>query len=240
MTQSRDIDFEQNLSSSLHGNNLLESTRPEDKPIISTASHGIEFEEQPSSGPEGNNLLESAQQEDNLIGHTRSIKDEPGSFSHLEDLDQNDLREKKWRAFRTKREVVLCACFVTALIICITNLTLASIGWSRYKRTQDGVMILYSGDCDVVRRADTGLHFLINLLSMLLFGVSNMAMQLLVAPTRKEVDKAHGKASWVDIGVPSFRNLRQISRPNCIIWCCLALSSIPIHFLLAFRALIIA
>ncbi|KAG8527921.1 uncharacterized protein KY384_006837 [Bacidia gigantensis] len=56
-------------------------------------------------------------------------------------------------------------------------------------------------------------------------------MQLLAAPTREEVDKAHAKATWLDIGVPSFRNLRQISRSNCTMWSVLALSSLPIHFL---------
>ena len=218
--------------------------KSEDKLSVSTASPDIESEQQPPSGLEGTNLLKSTKPEDTLLD-TTSTEDELGRqpastpFLRLKELNVNDLREKnwrakwhtKWRAFKTKREVVLCACFVTALIICITNFILAFIGWSRYKRTQDGVVVLYYGDCNVVRRADTGVHLVINSLSTLLFAVSNMAMQLLTAPTRKEVDKAHGKANWVDIGVPSCRNLRQISRPSCIVWCCLALSSIPIHFL---------
>ena len=235
-TASNEEEPGQQPSSAIEDAPLNVPAKPEDTLLVSTASYENEFEQQPASDLEGTNLLESTNPEDGLLVTTVSLKDEPSGqaasilFSRLED-HPDALRVKKWRAFKTRRQVVLSACFVTAMIICITNFTLAFIGWSRYQRTQDRVVVLYHGDCNVVRRADTGLHVLINLLGTLLFAVSNMTMQLLAAPTRKEVDKAHSKASWVDIGVPSFRNLRQISRLNCSIWCCLALSSIPIHFL---------
>lgn len=56
-------------------------------------------------------------------------------------------------------------------------------------------------------------------------------MQLLVSPTRREVDQAHSNKSWVDIGVPSVRNLRFISFKRVVLWSLLALSSIPLHLL---------
>ncbi|KAJ4357542.1 uncharacterized protein N0V89_002118 [Didymosphaeria variabile] len=55
-------------------------------------------------------------------------------------------------------------------------------------------------------------------------------MQRLVAPTRKEIDDAHSTRKWLDIGMPSVRNLASISKVRMVIWVLLGLSSIPLHF----------
>ncbi|KAI4194980.1 MAG: hypothetical protein LQ350_007467 [Teloschistes chrysophthalmus] len=56
-------------------------------------------------------------------------------------------------------------------------------------------------------------------------------MQHLAAPIRKEIDEAHGNYIWLDIGVPSFRNLWHISMKRRIVILLLAVTSIPLHFL---------
>ena len=56
-------------------------------------------------------------------------------------------------------------------------------------------------------------------------------MQCLSSPTRSEIDKAHGQGVWLDIGVPSVRNLRRLSTTRIVLWYLLAISSIPLHFL---------
>ena len=56
-------------------------------------------------------------------------------------------------------------------------------------------------------------------------------MQCLVAPSRKEVDIAHSKGIGLDIGVPSVRNLRHISRCRVFLWLALGLSTLPLHLL---------
>ncbi|KAG0646007.1 hypothetical protein D0Z07_7768 [Hyphodiscus hymeniophilus] len=56
-------------------------------------------------------------------------------------------------------------------------------------------------------------------------------MQVISSPTRKEVDVAHQKGRWLDIGVPSTRNLREISWLRIAMWSVLALSSIPLHLM---------
>ena len=56
-------------------------------------------------------------------------------------------------------------------------------------------------------------------------------MQCLSSPTRSEIDKAHSQGIWLDIGVPSVRNLRRLSKPRVILWWLLATSSIPLHLL---------
>lgn len=60
---------------------------------------------------------------------------------------------------------------------------------------------------------------------------SNYSMQCLSSPTRKEIDKAHARRAWLDVGVPSFRNLRRLSTTRIVLWWLLALSSIPLHLL---------
>ncbi|KAH7392189.1 hypothetical protein DE146DRAFT_661877 [Phaeosphaeria sp. MPI-PUGE-AT-0046c] len=56
-------------------------------------------------------------------------------------------------------------------------------------------------------------------------------MQCMTAPTRGEVDRAHAARRWLDIGVPSFRNLRRIGRDRLVLWLLLGLSSLPLHLL---------
>ena len=56
-------------------------------------------------------------------------------------------------------------------------------------------------------------------------------MQCLVAPTRKEADAAHSKAIWLDIGVPSVKNLRHISLKMVVLWWLLVISTMPLHLL---------
>ena len=87
------------------------------------------------------------------------------------------------------------------------------------------------GTCDSVRFYNRWLHFLINALSTILLGASNYCAQLLVAPTRKEVDRAHGDKRWLDIGVQSFRNLRTVNTERKVVWVFLMLSSGLLHLL---------
>lgn len=56
-------------------------------------------------------------------------------------------------------------------------------------------------------------------------------MQCLSSPTRSEIDKAHGQGVWLDIGVPSVRNLRRLSTSRIVLWWLLAISSVPLHLL---------
>jgi hypothetical protein len=56
-------------------------------------------------------------------------------------------------------------------------------------------------------------------------------MQVLNAPTRKEIDEAHFRCSWFGIGVPSVRNAFRVSRFKTWAWMLLMLTSVPIHLL---------
>ena len=96
---------------------------------------------------------------------------------------------------------------------------------------EDDINAIYEGHCSRTAKINTGLHVLINLLSTLLLGAPNVCMQLMVAPTRDEIDKARKKHVWLDIGIPSVRNLGCIKESRLVIVIILALSSISLHFL---------
>lgn len=51
----------------------------------------------------------------------------------------------------------------------------------------------------------------------------------MVAPTRADLDRAHGNGWWLDVGVPRFRNLLHVAHGHTFLWLCLSLSSIPFH-----------
>lgn len=95
----------------------------------------------------------------------------------------------------------------------------------------DGARTLYQGNCDTTKNINIGIHLLINILSTVLLGASNYCMQCMSAPTRHEVDKAHTKFKWVDIGIPSLRNLGRIRGTRLVLWLILGLSSLPLHLL---------
>ncbi|KAL4743148.1 hypothetical protein BDV11DRAFT_179076 [Aspergillus similis] len=114
----------------------------------------------------------------------------------------------------------------TALI-----LNLAMICWAsmRYQHSDEGDSVLYAGSCGRTKQISTGVHLLINILSTVLLSASNYAMQCLSAPTREDVDRAHAKRQWLDIGVPSARNLARIPKLRMLLWLCLVASSVPLH-----------
>lgn len=91
--------------------------------------------------------------------------------------------------------------------------------------------VLKVGDCTEVRKLNTALHLVINVLSTILLATSNYAMQCLSAPTRADVDRVHGKNMWLDIGVPSVRNLWRLPRKRVVLWWLLAGSSVSLHLL---------
>ncbi|PWW79641.1 hypothetical protein C7212DRAFT_341907 [Tuber magnatum] len=63
------------------------------------------------------------------------------------------------------------------------------------------------------------------------FAQFNYTQQCLAAPTRSEIDTAHARRRWVDIGVPSVRNLFRIKWQRTLLWIAIGVTSIPLHLL---------
>lgn len=119
---------------------------------------------------------------------------------------------------------------IWACIVFVFNLT-ATIWGSMAIRKETGVF--FEGECAFVKRLNTGLHVLINVLGAILLAGSNYTMQCMSSPTRKEIDQSHTLSPFIplQIGVPGIRNLSKIKRHRVILWCLLGLSSAPLHLL---------
>lgn len=90
---------------------------------------------------------------------------------------------------------------------------------------------LFHGSCEKAATLNTWTHLAINVISACLLAGSNFTMQVLIAPTRRDIDRAHAKERWLDIGLPSMRNLGHIGRRRSCLWWVLALTSLPLHLL---------
>jgi hypothetical protein len=124
------------------------------------------------------------------------------------------------------------ACAAASSVVFILNLAVTIyLVTSKGRAETDGRHTLYTGDCKYVSRLNTALHLIINALSTILLGASNYCMQCLSAPTRMDIDKAHGQKRWLDVGILSFRNLRRISKRKALLWWLLGVSSFPLHLL---------
>jgi hypothetical protein len=116
---------------------------------------------------------------------------------------------------------------LSVLLMNVILAIIAATSWHPVGR----IATAFTGDCNKAAKTTTALHLLINLLSSLLLGASNYSMQRLVSPTRKEVDACHQRKKWLDIGIPSVRNLFSINKGRTLLWFLLACSSAPLHFL---------
>jgi hypothetical protein len=147
----------------------------------------------------------------------------PGDSKHTHEIGRTRRERQKWRT--TLFSFVVLAC---AVLIINTGF----LAWAVHSRgITGGLGVLYEASCEATKGANIGVHLLINILSSALLGASNYCMQCLSAPTRPEVDKAHHKGNWLDIGIPSLRNVvsSNFGMRKKIRWWILAISSLPLH-----------
>jgi hypothetical protein len=116
-------------------------------------------------------------------------------------------------------------------IVLLSNVSLLLVGVISRDDTFKGISTVAKGEMRRITTMTTAYHVLINVLSTILLTSTNYAMQILCAPTRHEVEKAHASGHWLDIGIMSIHNLRHIDRKRVIVWVLLALSSVPLHLL---------
>ena len=123
------------------------------------------------------------------------------------------------------------ACTLSTCMVLVLNVSLATWALARHGWGRNGQPILHEGKCDTVSKLSTGIHLLINSMSTVLLCASSYCMQCLSAPTRKDLDHAHSKQSWLDIGVLSPRNMKALPKSRSMRWLILGLSTIPLHLL---------
>jgi hypothetical protein len=128
------------------------------------------------------------------------------------------------------------AVYLTALVFFLTCVLVAILVISLYA-IHGGVIsikndtVLWEAECDSTEKANLWLHLAINIISTAILASSNFFMQVLVAPTRKEVDRAHQNGYWVEIGVQSLRNFFFLPRHKNLLWFLFSTTSVPLHLI---------
>ena len=147
------------------------------------------------------------------------------------------VKEKIQRDRDNKRDwvigVLLCAIAATIVMIINIILTIAAVAVA-YTRTKDQGFVsvtLYEGKCSTPKNWTRGLHLLINILSTIMLAASNYCMQCLSSPSRQNIDDLHPQQEWLDIGIPSPKNLFFIGWRRRVLWMLLLVSSLPIHLM---------
>ncbi|ENH74955.1 hypothetical protein FOC1_g10002500 [Fusarium oxysporum f. sp. cubense race 1] len=117
---------------------------------------------------------------------------------------------------------------VLLLVFAVLHLIVLIYGCVR-ARGLNAAWILYQGPCSQSKTINLFLHLLLNVFSTLILASSNYFMQILNAPSRIELDRAHARSGWVNIGAPSMRNFLYLGPLKFTCWLILACSSVPIH-----------
>lgn len=121
---------------------------------------------------------------------------------------------------------------ITSMLVLICNIAMVILGAkAKGGYDRDGVATLIEGEEVTVSRLNTICHVFINVLSTVLLSASNYTMQVLNAPTRYEMDRAHANGKWLDVGLLSVHNMRIISSKRAALCLVLAVSSLPLHLL---------
>lgn len=167
---------------------------------------------------------------DPLLNHgnqskTTGTSDAPKAFPRTLRINFSSI-SRQFEGWRAGALISACVAAISLII------NLAVVIWLGSRNSGFGVVEIFNGDCGKVQTIDIWVHLAINLISTLLLGGSNYCMQCLSAPTRLDIDRAHARGKWLDIGVPSTRNLSAIPKYKALMWLTLGLSSVPLHLML--------
>ena len=155
--------------------------------------------------------------------------------AHPRKASSVDLVIKKSDTTHPRWKIGIRYCALSASLVFLLNTIFLFVGEARagfpsFSHNQ-GKRVLYDGNCGTTKKINVGVHLLINVLSTIILGASNYCMQCMSAPTREEAEQAHASFRWVDIGIPSIRNLGKIRGLRVVLWLLLGVSSLPLHLL---------
>lgn len=99
--------------------------------------------------------------------------------------------------------------FVAFLILAASVTCLALASAKGHMATWESTLM--EGNTTTVEGISRGIVAAVNIFAIALIAGANYVVQILNSPTRAEVDNAHQNFEWLDIGIPSLRNLSLIS-----------------------------
>lgn len=149
----------------------------------------------------------------------------------IPDLDPDHERAKTFRVRMSKRSTMLKLHLSTAFLVVLLLLTFLIWANLTYAPDENGVGTFMFGHCSQTSAINTAVHILINVISSLFLSTGNYCMQILIAPSREEINTAHQKGRALEVGVPSIKNLFYIERKRTIAWCLLGILSTTLHIL---------
>ena len=150
-----------------------------------------------------------------------------------EDKPQKPTRApSKWPGWRT----LILSGGVVILIVLVINISLLataarsgrSVGTSGHK---NDALTFYNGSCSASSKIYSGTHLLTNIASTIIFMTSTACIQVLLAPSRADIDNCHEQHSWIHVGVINYRNFAKIPISRACLAALLAISSLPLHLL---------
>ena len=159
-------------------------------------------------------------------------------YSPTADRPRSGQWQRRWRGFlvgwrRAAAYLIIFILFLTLLLLCLLLVSLYGLDGSPSavsdKHGHSTTTLLFRGDCDISTKYNFWGHLAINLIASGVLASSNFFMQVLVAPRRCDVDRAHATGTSIEIGVQSWRNLQYVPRRSAVFWVLLAVSTIPLH-----------
>ncbi|PYI08667.1 hypothetical protein BO78DRAFT_395531 [Aspergillus sclerotiicarbonarius CBS 121057] len=111
--------------------------------------------------------------------------------------------------------------------------TICAASWtaSHYGGATFGPNILYEGSCSRAKNIKIGIHLVINVLSVVLTATSSFCCNILMSPSRADVDRAHAERNWLTIGVFSMRNFKNLRWPHRMLWVLLTGTSLVVQLI---------
>ena len=194
-----------------------------------------------------NPILVHQHYDDDSITRAHQISDHPQAgyvphydFARLEiqrnwfpQLDPSQKHSQTISQKLARREYLLLTTAIIATLILALNITVIAELWARYypQSYADGTLVFHIGSCNDVKTINIALHLAVNVISSVLYLSSQLCVQLITAPTRKQINEAHRRRDWYDIGILSWRNFVRSRWRSKIICIVLLGSSFPLHFM---------
>ncbi|KAH9906855.1 hypothetical protein F4778DRAFT_601302 [Xylariomycetidae sp. FL2044] len=125
-------------------------------------------------------------------------------------LNSNSSSRRGLRSYLTGWRGGVFVNTVLALLILVVSIICLIIVATKTE-SLSGDLAVYTGACAGAESLNIGLHVVVNVLAVVLLAGANYVFQVYSSPTRRELTAAHGKHRWLDLGIPSLRNLAHIS-----------------------------
>lgn len=181
-------------------------------------------------GERGVDIAHQHRPHQSRVAEFEGFRDINGTVSRLEsfnewsgDEDQRHIlpgsREKKskgWRRLLIGWRAGIALNALLSLVVLVAGIVCLVVAISK-GFVAAGKSIIYTGSCAEASAINWGLHAAVNILVVVLLAGANYAFQVLSSPTRTEIAVAHFRKRWLDIGIPSFRNLAHIESGRTVL-----------------------